>query len=128
MNQEQSLGQLELEVLKLAWDQPGSSVNDLTDALLQQKSYARTTVLTVIQRLHKKGFLSRKKQGGSFRYFPTDTEKKVMGGLTKRFINKAFGGSAFNLVQHLTQTELSEDELDEMRKLIDQAKKAEENK
>jgi predicted transcriptional regulator len=121
MDEHQSLGQLELEVLKMVWDKPGSSVPQLTDALLERKDYARTTILTVVQRLHKKRFLSRKKQEGAFRYFPTDSKACVMGNLTQQFVEKAFNGSAASLVQHLTQTKLSAAELAEMRNIIERA-------
>lgn len=128
MNENQSLGQLELEVLKTVWDHPGSSVTAVTDILLEQKEHARTTILTVIQRLHKKGFLDRKKETGAFRYYPTDSKETVMGGLTRRFIENAFDGSASSLVQQLTQTKLSTSELEEMRNIIEQAMKDGENK
>jgi predicted transcriptional regulator len=125
MDEKQSLGQLELEVLKAVWNQPGSTVNEITDALLQQKEYARTTILTVVQRLHKKGFLTRNKKQGAFRYYPTESKEEVMGSLTRRFIQSTFEGSASNLIQHLTTTSLSADELAEMRNIIDQAMKNE---
>jgi predicted transcriptional regulator len=128
MNEKQSLGQLELAVLKTVWNQPGSTVNEITDALLQQKEYARTTILTVVQRLHKKGFLTRSKKQGTFRYYPTESKEVVMGNLTQRFIQSTFEGSASNLIQHLTSTILSADELAEMRNIIDQAMKNEEEK
>jgi len=121
MKEQQTLGQLELEALKIVWDKPGSSVNEITETLLQHRDFARTTVLTIVQRLHKKGFLTRKKKDGAFRYFPTDSRESVMGGLTKRFIENAFDGSASSLVQHLAQTKLSAEELTQMRSIIDQA-------
>ena len=128
MNNSKSLGKLELEVLKMVWSNPGRSVPQLTDALLKNKDYARTTILTVVQRLHKKGFLNRKKEDGAFRYFPTDSKESVMGSMTKRFIENTFDGSASSLIQHLTQTKLSTYELEEMRSIIDQAMKDEEAK
>ena len=127
MKEKQSLGQLELEVMKIVWDMPGSSVQQLTDTLLEGKSYARTTILTVVQRLHKKGFLQRKKLEGAFRYHPTDSKESVMGNLIKKFIQNAFDGSASSLIQHLTQNRLSTEELAQMRSIIDQAIKAEES-
>ncbi len=125
MKENPSIGQLELEVLKVIWNEPGSSVNEVTDRLLDQKEYARTTILTVVQRLHKKGFLTRNKEQGSFRYYPTESKEDVMGSLTQRFIQSTFEGSASNLIQHLTTSSLSTDELAEMRDIIDQAMKNE---
>ena len=127
MSKDISLGQLELEVLKTVWRMPGGSVHEVTDAILAQKEYARTTILTVIQRLHKKGFLSREKANGSFSYYPTETKEDVMGNLAKKFVQTTFEGSASSLIQHLAATTLSTNELAELRDVINKAIESEED-
>ena len=57
----QTLGKLELEVLKIVWTKPGCTVPEATEVLAARHGYARTTILTVIQRLHKKGFCVERK-------------------------------------------------------------------
>ena len=85
-----TLGQLELEVLKIVWDKQGCTFPEAAEVLAKQKGYARTTILTVIQRLHKKGFLSRKKEGGVFHYYPTEKRTTVLGNLAKQFVENIF--------------------------------------
>ena len=57
---ELSLGELELEVLKVIWEQQPCTVQEVAEIMHGRKGLARTTVLTVMQRLHKKKFLRRR--------------------------------------------------------------------
>lgn len=116
-----TLGQLELEVLKIVWDKQGCTVLEAAEVLAKQKGYARTTILTVIQRLHKKGFLNRKKEGGVFHYYPTEKKTTVLGNLAKQFVENIFEGSSASLVQHLASGDVPSEELMRIRQIIDQA-------
>ena len=78
-SKQENLGELELEVMKILWDRGRSSVLQVAEQLSKQKGYARTTILTILQRLHKKGFLKRKKEDGVYRYEPTQKRQQVMG-------------------------------------------------
>jgi predicted transcriptional regulator len=120
-----TLGQLELEVLKIVWDKQGCTVPEVAEVLAKQKGYARTTTLTVIQRLHKKGFLKRNKEDGVFHYYPTEKKTTVLGNLAKQFVKNIFEGSSADLVQHLTSGDVPPEELVRIRKIIDDALAAE---
>ncbi|MBN2686415.1 MAG: BlaI/MecI/CopY family transcriptional regulator [Pontiellaceae bacterium] len=122
-----SLGQLELDVLKIIWDKQECTVPEAAEILSEKRDYAKTTILTVIQRLYKKGFLTRVKRGGIFHYLPTQKKEVVLGNLAQQFIKSTFDGSLPGLVQNLTQTNLSAKELAELRSIIDQAIQEEES-
>ncbi|MHC4993283.1 MAG: BlaI/MecI/CopY family transcriptional regulator [Planctomycetota bacterium] len=64
----QSLGELELEILKVVWARQPCTVSDVVDVLAERRGSARTTVLTVMQRLLGKGFLRRRLQDGVHLY------------------------------------------------------------
>ena len=117
----QTLGQLELEVLKIVWDKQECTVLEAAELLAKEKGYARTTILTVVQRLHKKKFLDRKKEGGVFHYYPTQKKTAVLGNLAKQFVQNIFEGSPVSLVQHLTEGDVSAEELAHIREIIDNA-------
>ena len=122
----QTLGELELEVLKILWDQGPSSVLQVSGALSKQRGYARTTILTILQRLHKKGYLKRKKADGVYRYEPAQKRQQVMSRLLNQFIDRVFDGSSANLVQELTGARLSQTELNQIKAIIDEAQQAKE--
>ena len=123
---QENLGELELEVMKILWDRGRSSVLQVAANLSKQKGYARTTILTVMQRLHKKGFLKRKKEDGVYRYEPIQKRQQVMGRLLNQFIDRVFDGSSTSLVQQLTGARMSDEELDQIKAIIDKASHAEE--
>jgi predicted transcriptional regulator len=123
---QETLGELELEVMKILWDRGRSSVLQVAENLSRQKGYARTTILTIMQRLHKKGFLKRKKEDGVYRYEPTQKRQQVMGRLLSQFIDRVFDGSSTSLVQQLTGARMSDEELKQIRSIIDKAHQAEE--
>ena len=125
-SKQENLGELELEVMKILWDRGRSSVLQVAEQLSKQKGYARTTILTILQRLHKKGFLKRKKEDGVYRYEPTQKRQQVMGRLLSQFIDRVFDGSSTSLVQQLTGARMSDEELDQIKAIIDKAHETEE--
>ncbi len=66
-----SLGELEARVLEVLWDSPEAlSVREVGAALRRRPALAYTTVMTVLDRLHDKGFVTRTKLGRAFSYRP----------------------------------------------------------
>ena len=99
---ERRLGALELEVLKIIWERPACTVAEVAERL-SRRQYARTTVLTVIQRLHAKGLLKRRKEAGIFRYSATQQRDQVLSRLITRFVENVLDGSAAPFVAYLTE-------------------------
>ena len=119
VKKQNSLGQLELDVLKILWSRKNETVAGVAEALSPQRGYARTTILTVIQRLQKKGFLKRSKVNGVYRYQPTREKKTVMANMVRQFVDSFFDGSGVSLVQHLTDSDVSDEELSQIRQVLD---------
>jgi len=68
-----SLGELERAVMEVLWDRGAPAVvRDVADALAGRE-LAYTTVMTVLDRLAKKGFVRRQRDGRAWRYEPTNT-------------------------------------------------------
>ena len=81
---ESGLGALEREVMSLAWDQQELSVRDVCAALGSTVAY--TTVMTTMDRLYKKGLLSRRKAGRAFLYQAAATREEVDGAVTAELV------------------------------------------
>ena len=97
------LGELELAVLKTIWEHQSCTVQQVAKILGKRRGCARTTVLTVMQRLHAKDFLKRRKVGRVFHYVPTEGRNKVMSRLIGQFLDKVLDGSALPFVTYLTE-------------------------
>lgn len=65
------LGQLEADVMRRLWTagRP-TSVREVLEDISQERPLAYTTVMTVLDNLHSKGFVRRTKQGRAFVYSP----------------------------------------------------------
>lgn len=76
-----SFGELEMRIMRVVWDHPGPvTVRSVLDEI-QGDRPAYTTVVTVIERLRAKGWLSRVKQGRSYLYEATSSEGDYAAGL-----------------------------------------------
>ena len=64
------LGPLELEVMKVIWSIKKGTVQDVLTELKEQNNYAYTTIMTIMNRLDKKGILTRSKLGKGYIYKP----------------------------------------------------------
>lgn len=77
--------------------------------------------------MHRKGFLRRRKEGKSFLFSPKVKKENVTGRMMGDLLSRVFDGSTSAMVLNLLETaDLDSDELDELRKLI--ARKAKEQK
>lgn len=66
------LGPLEARLLRALWQRGDATVRELVEDVAIQGAY--TTVMTTLDRLHKKGLLDRALEGRAFRYRPRQTE------------------------------------------------------
>lgn len=92
-----SLGELEQQIMDIVWEQKQCSTRDVIKMLEKDRKLAYTTVATILQRLHDKGLLSRKKSFAGHIYSPKISKEKytknVAASFLKKFIN-SFGDSA----------------------------------
>lgn len=70
-----SLGRLEKRALELLWSRSECTVRELYDACGRKLAY--TTLMTTVDRLHKKGLLNRRKEGKAFVYSPCLTREEL---------------------------------------------------
>lgn len=70
-------GELEATVMDLLWSRPGpATVRDVQRALENERPLAYTTLMTVMDRLHSKGWLTRTMEGRAYSYQPTATKEE----------------------------------------------------
>lgn len=114
----------ELEILSLLWELKKASVRQIHDKLSETKDTGYTTTLKLLQIMHSKGLVKRNEQSRSHIYTAALAKKDTQKSLLKGFMSAAFGGSAKNLVlQALGQDKPSQEEINEIRALLDQLEK-----
>lgn len=86
------LGELETAVMKLLWRESGLTVNQVEERLQQRRQIAHTTVLTTLDRMHRKGYLTREKQGKAFVYAPRYTREQFEREMAQEVLGALLGG------------------------------------
>jgi len=115
---EPNLGERELEVLKIIWEREPCPVQEVVEIMSRRRGSARTTILTLIQRLHAKGYLKRKKRFGLYHYATTRQRHTVMAGAVRRFVNTVLDGSPAPFLAYLCNSgQLTEEQLDTLREI-----------
>lgn len=110
---------LELEVMKFVSENEPISVRDVASRFGEERNLARTTILTVMERLRKKGFLQRNLVEGIFLYSPAVAQEKLMRGIVEEFVEKTLGGSLAPFVAYLADAKsLKPGELEELKALV----------
>ncbi|MEK6321877.1 MAG: BlaI/MecI/CopY family transcriptional regulator [Acidobacteriota bacterium] len=88
----QVLGELEADVINVLWQQPNQTVVEVEERLRRKREIAHTTVLTTLDRMHRKGYLSREKQGKAFLYSPRYTREEFERALAQEVLSALLGG------------------------------------
>jgi predicted transcriptional regulator len=114
-----SLGPLETDILRYIGDHHPISVSEVAEHVAETTGHARTTVLTVMVRLLRKGFLTRKTVDGVHRYSPKVPNQELLQSLVKDFVATTLGGSMSPFVAFLAEGgPISEDDLKRLKRLV----------
>lgn len=109
----------ELDVMDALWRRGSGTVAEVREDLEDDLAYA--TVLTVLQTLEKKGHLRHEKEGRAYRYHPTVDREEAGSSAVSYMLRKVFRGSPRLLLSRLvSDRDLSEEELRELRSLLDE--------
>ena len=122
-------GTLELRVLEALWRRDGeSSVREL---LPDFPRAAYTTLMTTLDRLHRKGVLERRKDGRAFVYRPVSSREEMESGLITRALQPLFDGQDPRPILSFFVEEVSrQDErlLDELERLVREKRRTQEGR
>jgi len=111
----------ELEILKVLWKQGPSTVRVVNEELAKAKDVGYTTTLKFMQIMTVKGLLERDETQRTHIYRPLVKESDTQRSMMDKLLNSAFGGSASKLVmQALGDKQTSREELDQIRKYLDE--------
>ena len=114
-----AFGSTEIEVLRYIGDHHPISVGEAAEYFAQTTGQARTTVLTIMDSLRRKGHLTRRRIGGVYRYSPKVAKHELLQGLVKDFVDKTLGGSVSPFVAYLSEGgPISDDDLDTLKRLV----------
>ena len=119
MNRLKPLGEVELEILTIVWDLKEASVNDVLKVMRQKRELAYTSVMSMMQTLAKKNYLTFRQDGRSYIYQAAIDPAEVRNNLLEKTIENVFKNSPSDLVMHLIKSEkMTDEEKEEIKKII----------
>ena len=98
-----SVGRAESEVLRYVADRHPITVREVAEHFAATRGLAKTTVLSVMERLREKGFLTREPGVGGFCYAPTRSKERLMRDLVRDFVQEMLGGSLEPFTAYLAE-------------------------
>ena len=116
------LTETELELMTILWRLQEGSVADVIEQLPKKRDLAYTSVSTILRILEQKGILKTRKEGRGHIYIPVLKKSDYEAKTVKLVVERVFEGTPVALVRQLLDSvKLDEKDLDELRRMIDQA-------
>ena len=116
-----TIGNQELALLHHIDECGTASVGEVAASFGEPRGLARSTVLTMMERLRGKGYLKRKQLRGMFRYSIATGPGEAMRSAVGSFVEKTLSGSVSPFVAWMSErAEVSDDELAELEALVAQ--------
>lgn len=113
------LTKTEEQLMEFLWTQEKAFMKDLLEMFPEPKP-ATTTVATLLKRMSEKGFVGYKEYGKSREYYPLVKKSEYFSKQVNGMIKSFFNNSAAQFASFFTkETDMSTDELEELRKIID---------
>ena len=109
----------ELEILRILWKDGPQTVRFVHDALKGERDIGYTTVLKTMQLMSEKRLVTRDESERSHVYTAAVEEKSVKRRLVSDLLDRAFDGSAAQLVmQALSDKPASAEDLRKIRQML----------
>ena len=114
-----TIGDQELALLRFVADRGGTTVGEAVEGFGDPRQLARSTVLTMMERLRRKGHLARKSVDGVYRYQARVSSAELLRGVVRRFVEGNLGGSLAPFVAYLSEsTDVTADELRQLEEAL----------
>lgn len=111
----------EWAVMDVLWNQSPLASSEVVEALESATDWQPRTIKTLLGRLVKKGFVAYDDDGPRYLYRPRVARREVMRRESRSFAQRLFGGDEASMLLHFARTvDLSADEAEELRRLLDE--------
>jgi predicted transcriptional regulator len=114
-----AVGEQELAVLRYVAEHGPATVGEVAERFGEPQGLARSTILTVMERLRKKGHLTRRKVEGVFQYSSPVPTSELLRGVVGDFVERTLAGSLSPFVTYLSEADdVSEEELQQLQDVV----------
>jgi len=115
------ISQAEWRVMKILWARSPMTANQVVEALEPTSTWSPKTIKTLINRLVKKKALGYERKGRAFDFYPLVEEAECIKAANRSFLKRFYGGALKPmLASFLEDTELSQEEIEELKRILDE--------
>ncbi|SFB08180.1 BlaI family transcriptional regulator, penicillinase repressor [Lentibacillus halodurans] len=119
-----SISEAEWEVMKVLWKKAPQTANEVISSLQEQTDWKPKTVRTLLDRLAQKKVIDVNKDQKVYTFFPLYSQKDCQHAETQSFIKRIYDGTLKSmLVQFIQEDSLSEEDIKELRSILDKKSK-----
>ncbi len=122
MSKRPELTAAEWKVMKIAWELGHFAARDVCEQAAKLHGMSVSTVKTHLRRIVEKGYLKTTQVGNSFLYQASRPALGTLKGAADALLDKAVSGTTAPLLAYMVKkSQLSQDEISELRALLDQS-------
>ncbi len=116
----------EWEVMDVLWEQSPSTSAEVCERVCGRMQWSPRTVKTLLARLVKKGVISFTPDGNRYVYHPLIPRSRYVLEEAKSFMERVFGGETTPMLVHFVRrAQLTKEEIDELRRVLDEKEEEE---
>ena len=113
------LGGRQLAVMRVLWEHEEATVAQVQELLGIDPPLAYSTVATVLSRMEQKGLITHRVEDRQYYYRPLLSKHGVGKSMVGDLVDRVFGGSPAELVNHLLTTDqIDKRELERIKELV----------
>ena len=119
-----TLSEGEWNIMKLLWQKEPMTLGEIVSALQNNTGWSKATVFVMLKRMIQKGAV-RMEEGGRYQqYYPCVSHKDAATEETASFLSRVYDGSISMLLSSVAgQKQLSQEEINALRRILDDAEK-----
>lgn len=123
MGRASKISDSEWEIMKIIWNNPNCTAQEIIEKLKDNQKWKPKTVKTLISRLIEKNIIGYEQSGREYKYYPLINEEECRKTENKSFLNRVYNGSLKTLLLNFIEEEnLSKEEIEELKSILNERK------
>jgi BlaI family transcriptional regulator, penicillinase repressor len=120
MQEKPPISDAEWLVMQVVWAKSPITAADVVEQLAAKTQWKPKTVMTLLNRLVKKGLLGFDKRGRAYHYYPLVEQARCVKAESRSFVERVYGGAMKPiLVDFLEEADLSPQDVEELKRILD---------
>ena len=112
----------EWKIMNKLWEKEAATITELTAALQESTGWDKHIIITMLNRMEKKGAVAFRTNGRAKQFYPLLSQSEVSIRETKGFLEKVYRGSIGMMVNAMVEDKaLSKQDIEELYKILEQA-------